>query len=295
MSQTALVQGSSDELVLFPHIIELSVVKNSSTQLNAFPKTSVSGIKFFYVLDGKFHWNIHNGEYAVYPGDAALILPGQEFGSTSGILEIGSFCYLHIKATLLDANEIILDKWSSLSGNEMTAISKILLLNSPLVITKINEAGKILKCIQQELCNQEVGYYARVNNNIDELFILLTRQLTRQNNPGRDFPKTFTKLDEALRQDIAHQWTVDEMAALVGLGNTLFNEKVKSYTGFSPLNYLISIRITEAIKLLKKRNISITDIALDTGFYSSQHFSTTFKKLTGFTPGEFRKNNSYTE
>jgi len=295
MNQTVLVQGSSEELVLFPHIIELSVVKNSSTQLNAFPKTIASGIKFLYVLDGKFHWNIHNGEYTVYPGDAALILPGQEFGSPSGVLEIGSFSFLHIKASLRDADEIILDKWSSLSGNEMIAISKILLLNSPLVITKINEAGKILKCIHQELCNQEVGYYARVNNNIDELFILLTRQLTRQNNPGRDFPKTFTKLDEALRQDIAHQWTVDEMAALVGLGNTLFNEKVKSYTGFSPLNYLISIRITEAIKLLKKRNISITDIALDTGFYSSQHFSTTFKKLTGFTPGEFRKNNSYTE
>jgi AraC-like DNA-binding protein len=295
MNQPVLIQGSSEELVLFPHIIELSVVKNSSMQLNAFPKTAVSGIKFLYVLDGKFNWNIHNGEFMVYPGDAVLILPGQQFGSSSGVLEIGSFSFLHIKATLRDVDEIILDKWSSLSGNEMIAISKILLLNSPLVITKISEAGKILKCIQQELCNQEVGYYARVNNNIDELFILLTRQLTRQNNPGRDFPKTFTKLDEALRQDIAYQWTVDEMAALVGLGNTLFNEKVKSYTGFTPLNYLINIRISEAIKLLKRRNISITDIALDTGFYSSQHFSTTFKKLTGFTPGEFRKNNSYNE
>jgi AraC-like DNA-binding protein len=69
---------------------------------------------------------------------------------------------------------------------------------------------------------------------------------------------------------------------------------VKSYSGFSPLNYLINIRISEAIKLLKNRNISITEISLETGFYSSQHFSTTFKKLTGFTPGEFRKNNSYT-
>jgi AraC-like DNA-binding protein len=103
------------------------------------------------------------------------------------------------------------------------------------------------------------------------------------------------KLDEALRQDLSHQWTVDEMAALVGLGNTLFNDKVKSYSGFSPINYLINIRISEAIKLLKKRDNSITDIALNTGFYSSQHFSTTFKKITGFTPGEFRKNNSYND
>ena len=66
---------------------------------------------------------------------------------------------------------------------------------------------------------------------------------------------------------------------------------VENYSGFSPLNYLINIRISEAIKLLKRPDVNVTDIALDTGFYSSQHFATTFKKLTGYTPSEFRKKN----
>jgi AraC-like DNA-binding protein len=81
------------------------------------------------------------------------------------------------------------------------------------------------------------------------------------------------------------------MAAIVGLGTTALTEKVKNYSGFSPLNYLINIRISEAIKMLKRPDLNVTDIALDTGFYSSQHFSTTFKKLTGYTPSEFRKKN----
>ncbi|HSC40091.1 MAG TPA: AraC family transcriptional regulator, partial [Chitinophagaceae bacterium] len=135
----------------------------------------------------------------------------------------------------------------------------------------------------------------RVNQLIDELLIMITRQFTRQSNPSRDFPKIFMKLEEALRRDLSHQWTVEEMAAIAGMGTTLFTEKVKSFTGFTPINYLINIRVSEAIKLLKRKEVSITDIALDTGFYSSQHFSTTFKKLTGYTPGEFRKNNTYTE
>ena len=80
-------------------------------------------------------------------------------------------------------------------------------------------------------------------------------------------------------------------SGMVGLGTTTFTEKVKNYSGFSPLNYLITIRISEAIKLLKQNGLSVTDIALDTGFYSSQHFSTTFKKLTGYTPSDFRKKN----
>jgi len=82
---------------------------------------------------------------------------------------------------------------------------------------------------------------------------------------------------------------VEEKAAEIGVGTTLFNEKVKKYSGFSPINYLINIRISEAIKLLKNQEVSITDIALDLGFYSSQHFSTTFKKLTGYTPSDVRK------
>ena len=99
------------------------------------------------------------------------------------------------------------------------------------------------------------------------------------------------KLEQSLRKNLAYQWTVDEMAALTGMGTTTFTEKVKNYTGFSPLSYLINIRISEAMKLLNQQDENVTDIALSTGFYSSQHFATTFKKLTGYTPREYRKRN----
>jgi len=291
MNQFVLKQDSSEELRLFPHILELGIVKNTSIRLNAFPKISVDGIKIFTVLEGKFEWCINNGLFTLFPNDVAVILPGQEFGSSNGVLEIGSYSWIHLNVQRKGSNELVMGLWSSLSESECNAISKILLANESPILSKFIDGAKILKSIQIELANQELGYHARVNHLIDELFILITRQLTKQSNPGRDFPKTFMDLEQALRQNLSHQWTVEEMAALVGLGTTLFNEKVKSYSGFSPINYLINIRISEAIKLLKRPGISLTDIALDTGFYSSQHFSTTFKKLTGYTPSEFRKNN----
>jgi AraC-like DNA-binding protein len=290
MTQFVLQQGSSKELRLFPHILELGIKKNASIQLRAFPVSHTPGIRIYYVLDGKFEWCIQQQSYVLYPGDAALILPEQSFGSSHGMLEIGSYSWIHLHMQKLGTGEILAGKWSNLSESEGLAIGKILQLNRSPVLLKFQEAGRILKNIQNELFSQEIGFHASINHQLDELFIQITRHLTRQSNPGRDFPKTFMNLEQALRHNLSHQWTVEEMAALVGLGTTLFNEKVKNYSGFSPINYLINIRISEAIRLLKKPDISLTDIALDTGFYSSQHFSTTFKKLTGYTPSEFRKN-----
>jgi AraC-like DNA-binding protein len=162
------------------------------------------------------------------------------------------------------------------------------------VLSRLAEAGEILNNLQMELVTQEIGFTTRINHLLDYLLILIVRQLSKQNNSRRDFPETFMKLEQALRKNLSHQWTVEEMAAMVGLGSTAFSEKVKQYTGFSPLHYLINIRISEAIRLLKGEPINLTDIALDVGFYSSQHFSTTFKKLTGYTPSQFRKNNTST-
>jgi AraC-like DNA-binding protein len=285
-----LTHNTASELRLFPHIMEIGVIKNPAIRLNGFPCEKDACFKLYFIQEGKFEWCINNRAYTLYPGDVALILPGTEFGNESNVLEIGCFAWIHLQIGKNEKGELENPSWSSLSESESYAINKILQSDHTPILQKFTDAGVILKGIQTELFKQEIGFQARVNHLIDEIFIQVSRQFTRMSNPGRDFPKTFMKLEQELRQNLSHQWTVEEMAALVGLGTTLFNEKVKSYSGFSPLNYLINIRISEAIKLLKIPKISLTDIALDTGFYSSQHFSTTFKKLTGYTPSEFRKN-----
>jgi AraC-like DNA-binding protein len=290
MNQFYLHHGQSSELAGFPHISEIGIRKITSIQLDSLVTTATSGIRIYYILDGKFEWSINNRCYVLYPGDLAIVLPGQKFGGTKGFMDIGTVCWLCLEVNQTDQHKkTIVGNWSGLSKTERLTISKILQLNNTSVLARVKEAFTILQTIKEELSQQEVAYTTRVNHLIDELLILIVRQSTYQTNLRRDFPQTFTKLEQTLREDLARQWTVEEMAALIGLGTTAFSEKVKNYTGFSPLNYLINIRISEAIKLLRRQEMSITTIALETGFYSSQHFSTTFKKLTGYTPIEFRK------
>jgi AraC-like DNA-binding protein len=274
---------------MFPHIFEIGYKKNVSIKLNSLRQSTADHFRIYFVIEGRFQWNIHGREFFLYPGDAAFILPGQTFGSTTGILEIGTLSWIHLRTIETGDGMLQLGNWSSISGSERLTINKVLSLNQPFVLSRFTDAARIFGCLQNELFDHEIGYCTRVNQVLDELLIVATRQLSKQGNCSRDFPKAFLQLEQRLRENLSHQWSVEEMAAIVGMGATLFNERVKSYTGFTPLNYLINIRISEAIKLMRKPALNVTDIALDTGFYSSQHFSTTFKKLTGYTPSEFRK------
>ncbi len=280
------------EFHVFPHVIEFALKKINSIEFGSFKKGTSEFLRFYYIIDGRFDWIINSERHILYPGDLAIILPGQSFGSEKDLLDIGTLCWMHLELQGLEVNgKICMGRWSRLSDSECKTIGRIMLLNNCCVLSKVKEAGTIFQRMLNEFTDQEIGYTTCINQLIDELLILSARQLTRQEISQRDFPQTFMKLEQTLRENLSHQWTVEEMAALVGVGTTAFSEKAKSYTGFTPLNYLINIRIAEAIKLLKRSEAHVTDIAFDVGFYSSQHFATTFKKLTGYTPSEFRKKN----
>jgi AraC-like DNA-binding protein len=295
MLQFHYQQGTAGRLTPFPHILELFARKTSSIQLHSFPEQIAEGLCIYFIQHGKFEWKLNGRHYYLFPGDTIILLPGTRFGNEKEILELGSIFCIQVKVQSLKNGGLVLGKWSSLGDAECAAVGKLLYLNDNPVLSRLDETSRIMTNLFHEVHHLELGYVTRVNQLIDELLIMITRQLTRQSNPSRDFSKLFMRLEDALRKDLSHQWTVEEMAAIAGMGSTLFTEKVKNFTGFTPINYLINIRVSEAIKLLKRKEVSITEIALDMGFYSSQHFSTTFKKLTGYTPGEFRKNNTSTD
>jgi AraC-like DNA-binding protein len=292
MGQFFLRCANSPELQKFGHINEFALKKNSSISLNSFQSACSEYLRFYYILDGKFDWVINDENYTLFPTDLAMVLPGQKLHADKGYLDIGTLYWLDLRLDIQSSgSKNSFGKWSNISSSEFISIKKILFLNDAPVLSRLQEASAIFTRLSNELFNQEIGYVTRVNQLLDELLILITRKLTQQNISQRDFPQAFLKLEETLRKDLSHPWTVEEMAALVGLGTTAFSDKVRGFTGFSPMSYLINIRISQAIRLLKNPEVPVTDIALDTGFYSSQHFATTFKKLTGYTPSSFRKNN----
>jgi len=82
---------------------------------------------------------------------------------------------------------------------------------------------------------------------------------------------------------------LDALARQCGLKTSRFRALFRAETGFSPLEYLTQLRIAAAKELLARPRLSITEIALATGFGSSLYFATAFRRTTGFTPRDFRQ------
>lgn len=72
------------------------------------------------------------------------------------------------------------------------------------------------------------------------------------------------------------------------------SRKFKSYTGTDISDFIAEIRIERAKQLLRSSTHSITDISSYCGYTSLGNFQMFFKKLTGFTPSEYRKKHSFT-
>jgi len=85
--------------------------------------------------------------------------------------------------------------------------------------------------------------------------------------------------------------TQEKIAESVGMGYSLFRKKFKEYTGVSPAQYHIQLRINKAKDLLITTNHSFKELAHELGFESTDYFFRLFRQKTGFTPSEFREKN----
>ena len=83
------------------------------------------------------------------------------------------------------------------------------------------------------------------------------------------------------------------MAAHCGMGTTKFSRLCRSLTNSSPWDYLIDCRLQWAARQLREsRNLSVTHIALASGFSTSQYFATCFHKRFHCTPRDWRTHRS---
>jgi transcriptional regulator GlxA family with amidase domain len=109
--------------------------------------------------------------------------------------------------------------------------------------------------------------------------------------PGQD-PELIRRLLRAKdRMDAAshEQWPVSRLARISGVSAAHFARSFKEAFGVPPHRYLLTRRIERATALLRDTEMSITEIAFQTGWGSLGTFGRTFRDVTGENPGTLRE------
>lgn len=83
--------------------------------------------------------------------------------------------------------------------------------------------------------------------------------------------------------------TLTSLSEQFGMSKYHLARLFKRYTGFSPIDYQISLRISMAKNLLQFSDKSVQQISYDVGIENISHFINSFKKREGLTPLQFRK------
>jgi AraC-like DNA-binding protein len=92
----------------------------------------------------------------------------------------------------------------------------------------------------------------------------------------------------AVHADIAHRWTVQELAGIARMSRSSFAVAFREQVGTTPLEYLIQWRMNLARDALRRGRPSISEVAAATGYETESSFSTAFRRVVGVSPRTFR-------
>lgn len=269
------------------------IVQFGSGSLKQLPRHRNEGLEIVYVSKGQLRWEVEGQEELVTPGSVYFTLPWQEHGSAQ---EFEPGHEWHFIVLALERNEPPADgilRFHPALGfraEEAAELGRTLLEENRHTHVATANLTWLLPRLVAELKSNQLGggVFARalaVSSVVELVRSIRSGQTQRYSLSGR----RVTRLLEDLRKAPEEDWTLDGMASRCKLKRTQFAHVFSLLTGETPMEHVTRLRLEKARKLLLSTKRSITEIAHECGFSSSQYFAKVFRKHEGMEASAFRK------
>lgn len=152
------------------------------------------------------------------------------------------------------------------------------------------EYERVFKRIILELQRCQEDYEEMLTLLLRHLLIIFHRELTRKHVLKNEYldhemDTAASYFNENYNRDI----NIEEYAVSRGMSVSWFIRNFKKFTGTTPMQFITSIRITNAQMLLETTNYAVNEIAHIVGYDNPLYFSRLFHKQKGCSPSEYRK------
>ena len=144
---------------------------------------------------------------------------------------------------------------------------------------------KIMDLIEKE----QPGYQQIASGMVVKMLGYIVSFEKQRGFSGKPIARVIEESRFFMRQNTDREIDIEALAKQHHVGYSYFRKMFKKYTGVSPGQYHLQLRILRAKEMLVSTNLSVKEICMELGFQTIHYFSLVFKKKTGMSPSEFRK------
>jgi AraC-like DNA-binding protein len=144
---------------------------------------------------------------------------------------------------------------------------------------------KIFELVQKE----EPGFQQIASGLVIKLLGYIIAYQKQRNFSGKQIEKIIQKARFQMRENISGEINLQLLAEDNNIGYSYFRKMFKEYTGISPRQYHLELKIMRAKELLLSTDMNIKEISFELGFQSTHYFSRFFKQKVGVSPSQLKK------
>jgi YesN/AraC family two-component response regulator len=240
----------------------------------------------FYLVEGERNFFIKDGTFRIKEGDLVLIHPNV-LHRTMNTMILGheniivNFHREELTAPKYSFPQILF----TLFEKEYTIIS--LTLQHRIYVEEL--LNKILQEVQQ----QKTGFEMYSQALVLELMIYCCRFVEQNTAKELTYPsprhERISAIVQFINKNYARELDLHYLAERFYISPYYLSRAFKEVTGFSFIEYLNSLRIKEAKKLLEESQQKVANIAKTVGYGSRTHFGRVFREITGHSPLYYRR------
>lgn len=185
--------------------------------------------------------------------------------------------------------------WIHFAGTMATAFGDGFSLPCPIPVTETSRIADRISIFEELYSSLETGYtIEKLRYATSVLWYLLGAfkyiEFYKQSSP--DYHKVKSILESGnhfLIENLERSISLRDLCSYLGYSESYCQSLFRQYTGKTPMQYLTSLRIQEACRLLDTTGLKINQICQKVGIKDQYYFSRVFVRETGVPPSKYRK------
>lgn len=253
----------------------------------------------------KMHWHSYGEIILVGPGKTNIYMVNQKrYDLVEGDFVLAWPMEMH---GIIDADreESLVIQFGNSFMNSLFDLQRIIHFYKNLHVVCKNSHPELAAELKELTFEMKDIFFSNDNNKELKCCMLLMRFMLTLDEHRKEFapeldPKAINGYtDDVMRRMmmvtdyIKNNLTADDlsqgaMAEMAGISKDYFSRIFKNLTGMNYSKWLNTVRIEKAIELLSQKNMTLTEVAMMSGFQSIPSFNRVFREDKGMAPGEYR-------